>query len=91
LADSSAALRAARPNSLHVLGQVIWPSYSSVPSQHTGSQIPSFTCDDGIYEGLCPAFVQWNRPFRQAGVPNSLIGHRWEVIPGSSEPSRQSQ
>ena len=48
LASCSAAFRAATPSSLQVFGQEIWPSYSSEPSQHSGSQTPSFTCDEGI-------------------------------------------
>lgn len=42
-------------------------------------QIPSFTCDEGILAGLCPAFVQWKKLLGQAAVP------------GSSLPSGQSQ
>lgn len=42
-------------------------------------QMPSLTREDGMLSGLWPAFVQWNVPLGQAGVP------------GSSLPSWQSQ
>jgi hypothetical protein len=41
--------------------------------------MPSLTREDGMLSGLWPAFVQWNVPLGQAGVP------------GSSLPSWQSQ
>ena len=91
LVSSSAAFRAARPSSLQVFGQEIWPLYSSEPSQHSGSQTPSFTCDEGMYAGLWPAFVQWNLPFGQADVPKLLGFDNLMKVPGSSEPSAQSQ
>ena len=33
---------------------------------------PSFTLDEGMFNGLNPAFVQWNIPLEQAEVPKGL-------------------
>ena len=42
--------------------------------------IPSFTQDDGIFRGLCPAFVQWYMPFGHAEVPERNDNYSKHII-----------